>query len=216
MSESMSYTAYQQGTYLHHALKEGGGKRTFQVILHFAVPIAVDASETWLEAYPPKMRISREAAQQAVEQTRIMDERNTKSLREKKLLSERTNFLQEVERLAETLACHQRNFVFNVEKALGHRPTIDDLDELNDLGHPLQSEALMQQLRDATRFIEPIPQPPRSWAISDETSAQWKAELPQGPVRLTAEEKDARERAEYRGYRNLIESVERSHRRGSK
>ena len=216
MSESLSYTLYQQGTYLHDALKEGGYKRTFQLILHFAVPIVEDESEAWLDTYPPEKRISKELAQQAVEQTRMMEERNTSTIRHTKLLSERTSFLREVERLSETLACHRRNFVYNIEAVLRRRPTLDDLDELSDLGKPLNSATLRDVIRDAITPIEPKSQPANSGLPSDETVAQWRAEMPQGPVQVTAEEKDAREREEFRRYRDLIESVERRHQRGAR
>ena len=216
MSESMSYTLYQQGTYLHHALIEGGFKRTFQLIFHYAIPIVEDESEAWLDTYPLEMRISKELAQEAVRQTRMMDEKNTRTLRQKKLLSERTSFLQEVEHLAAALARHQRNFVDNIESVLGRRPTTDDLDELSDLGKPIQAASQRQPLLDAIALFKASSQPATSSQISDETFAQWKAELPQGPIQPTAEEKDAREREEYRGYRNLIENVERSRQKGPK
>lgn len=212
MSESLSYTPYQQGTYLHHALKEGANRRTFQVILHYAVPIVEDESETWMGAYPPELWISRELAQHAVEQTKIMDERNASALQEKKLLSERTTFLNEAARRAASAANDQRLFVFGIKAILGRYPSINDLDNLFNLGEPLQTDDLKQLLRAAIESVVINTNPVQDSWPSAETITQGNSEMPQGPVQSTAAEKDARERAEFSGYRSLIERIERDHR----
>lgn len=65
MSDSLSYTEFQQGTLLHHALAESNGERSLVVALHYAIPIKEDVNERWMETYPRELQISRAAADEA-------------------------------------------------------------------------------------------------------------------------------------------------------
>ena len=116
MPESLSYTTYQQGTYLHHAMAAGKSKRTFEVILHYAIPIKEDPTEAWLADYPLEKRVSKEVAQLATEQVRQMDEQVNARLHIRDLLLARSVFLSETERLAKQLESHQRTFVLELDR----------------------------------------------------------------------------------------------------
>ena len=104
MPEPLSYTAYQRGTYLHHALAAGDSRWTFEIALHYALPIVEDPTEPWLTEYPAEKRVSKEVAQQATEQVRQIEAQTTAKRHEQALLLARTDFLRVAERFSSSSA----------------------------------------------------------------------------------------------------------------
>lgn len=65
-----AFTAFQQGTLLHHALRNLRAGSHLQILALLALPTVDDPSEAWLQDYPAELQISRIEAAAALEKAK--------------------------------------------------------------------------------------------------------------------------------------------------
>lgn len=212
MTKTFSHTLYQKGTYLHHELKKSDSKLTSQINTLYSIPVSEDPTERWLEDYPLAEHVSMETALQALNEVKQKHEQG-------KLRHARNSFVSQVSRLDRELDACRREFISEIEGILGHRPSEIELQEIADSvssGHPPMKAYEQQRILDSTKSaalpllpIDPVKQKETEefykWAAEERAR---EAQMPKEPHVLTRAEKDAKERAEYKRYSNLINEEE--------